>query len=91
MQAIRDYTGIKAVPAQVVQASDLQVRRISAAENFQREDLDAIEEFEAIVELTDAELIEDKQYASMMKNRADRVKTTMFLSNLCNSCHVDLF
>ncbi len=64
VQAIRDYTGIKSVPARVVEASDLQARRISAAENFQREDLTAIEEVEAIVELVDAELIEDKQYAS---------------------------
>jgi len=32
------------------------------------------EEVEAIVELVDAELIEDKQYASIGKNPADRKK-----------------
>ena len=74
VQAIRDYTGIKSLAARVVEASDIQARRIAAAENFQREDLTAIESVEAIVELVDAELIEDKQYAAMGKNPADRVK-----------------
>ncbi len=77
VQAIRDYTGIKSVPARVVEANDIQARRISAAENFQREDLTAIESVEAIVELVDAELIEDKQYASIGKSPADRVKTLL--------------
>ena len=40
---------------------------ISAAENLQREDLSAIEAIEAIVEIVDTELIEDKEYASMGK------------------------
>jgi hypothetical protein len=58
-------------------ADDLQARRISAAENIQREDLSAIEEVEAIVEIEDAELIEDKQYASMGKKPAVRVKALL--------------
>ncbi len=62
MQAIRDYTGIKSVPVRVVEANDIQARRISAAENFQREDLTAIEEVEAIVEHVDVDLIEDIKY-----------------------------
>ena len=69
MEAIREYTGIKAIPARIVDADDLQARRISAAENLQREDLSAIEEVEAIVEIVDAELIKDKEYASMGKSR----------------------
>jgi hypothetical protein len=83
VQAIRDYTGIKSVPARVVEVSDLQARRIAADENFQREDLTAIETVEAIVNLVDAdliedsELIEDKQYASMGKNPADRLRTLL--------------
>ena len=77
VQAIRDYTGIKSLAARVVEASDIQARRIAAAENFQREDLTAIESVEAIVELIDAELIEDKQYASMGKSPTDRVKTLL--------------
>ncbi len=86
VQAIRDYTGIKFVPALIVEASDIQARRIAAAENFQREDLTAIEEVEAIVELVDAELIGDKQYASMGKEPTNRVKTLLgkLHSIICN-------
>jgi ParB-like chromosome segregation protein Spo0J len=36
----------------------LQARRISAAENLQREDFSAIESIEAIVEIIDAQLID---------------------------------
>ena len=42
-RALRDYTNIKTIQAQIVKASELQARRISAAENLQREDLSAIE------------------------------------------------
>ena len=75
LRAIRDYTDIKTIQAQVVHVGDLQARRISAAENMQREDLSAIEAIEAIVEIVDTELIEDKKYATMGKTPADRVKT----------------
>ncbi len=50
---------------------------MSTAENLQRQDLSAIETIEAIVEIVDAELIEDKQYASMGKKPADRVKSLL--------------
>ena len=76
-RALRDYTSIKTIQAQIVTANELQARRISAAENLQREDLSAIEAIEAVVEIVDAELIEDKEYASMGKNPADRVKTLL--------------
>ncbi len=83
LRAVRDYMGIKAIPAKVVKASDLQARRISAAENLQREDLSAIETIEGNVEMVDvdliedAELIEDREYASMGKTPAERVKTLL--------------
>ena len=54
-----------------------QARRIWAAENLQSEDLSAIEPIEAIVEIVDAELIEDIQYLSMGKTPADRMKTLL--------------
>ena len=76
-RAVRDYTGMETIQAHIVKASDLQARRISAAENLQREDLSAIESIEAVVEIVDAELIGDKEYASMGKNAADRVKTLL--------------
>ena len=76
-RAIRDFTDLKTIPAQIIKADDLQARRISADENLQREDLSAIEEVEGIVEIVDAELIEDKEYASIGKNPAERVKVLM--------------
>ncbi|GAF99255.1 unnamed protein product, partial [marine sediment metagenome] len=76
-RAVRDFSEMETIQAQIVIAGDLQARRISAAENLQREDLSAIETIEAIVEIVDADLIEDKEYASMGKNPADRVKTLL--------------
>lgn len=77
LRAIRDYTEMKTIQAQVVHAGDLQARRMSAAENMQREDLSAIEAIEAIVEIVDAELTEDIEYSSMGKLSMDRVKTLL--------------
>lgn len=76
-RAVRDFTEMETVQAQIVIATNLQARRISAAENLQREDLSAIETIEAIVEIVDAGLIEDKEYASIGKKPADRVKTLL--------------
>jgi len=76
-RAIRDFTNLKAIPAQIIKADDLEARRISAAENLQREDLSAIETIEAIVEIVDAELIKDKEYASMGKKPANRVRALL--------------
>ena len=76
-RAVRDFTEMKTIPAQIVKATDLEARRISAAENVQRQDLSAIEMIEGTVELVDAELIEDKEYTSMGKTPADRVKTLL--------------
>ncbi len=54
MRAVRDFTEMETIQAQIVIATNLQARRISAAENLQREDLSAIEAIEAIVEIVDA-------------------------------------
>ena len=89
--AVREYTDIKTIQAQIVKASDLQVRRISAAENLQREDLSAIESIEGVVEIVDAELMEDKEYASMGKNPADRVKISLQIwLSLWNGYHFSI-
>ena len=76
-RAVRDFTEMKTIPAQIVKATDLEARRMSAAENVQREDLSAIETIEGTVEILDAELSDDKEYASTGKNPADRVKTLL--------------
>ena len=72
MEPLRKYTGIKAIPARIVNADNHQPRRISAHENLVCENLSAIETIEAIMELVEAELIQDKQYASMDKNLAGK-------------------
>jgi len=46
-------------------------------ERYQRKNLSAIEKIETIVEIVDAELIEDKEYAAMGKTSPDRVKTLL--------------
>ncbi len=82
-RAVRDFTELKTIPAQIVKATDLGARRMSAAENVLRQDLSAIELIEGIVELVDADLIDDadlimdKEYASMGKEPADRVKALL--------------
>jgi hypothetical protein len=77
VQAVRDYTDWKTIPAQIIKVDDLQAQHISAAENLQREDLSAIETIEGIVKIVDGELIQDKEYAAMGKNPAERVKTLL--------------
>jgi len=50
-RAVRDFTVMETIPAQIIKATDLEARRMSAAENLQREDLSAIETIEAVVEI----------------------------------------
>jgi len=76
-RAVRDFTEMETIQAKIVIASNLQARRIAAAENLQREDLSAIETIEAIVDIVDAELMEDKEYASMGEKPTDRVKALL--------------
>jgi ParB-like chromosome segregation protein Spo0J len=54
VEAVRNFTNRKTIPAQIIQADELVARRISAAENIQREDLSAVEMIKAIVEIVDA-------------------------------------
>ncbi len=57
-----------------MEIDDRGARRLSAAENIQREDLSVFETIEAIVELVDSELAADAQYAAMGPDSVDRVK-----------------
>jgi hypothetical protein len=77
LRAIRDYTELETIHAQIVTVDDLQARRISAAENMQREDLSAIEVIDAIVEIVDADLIQDKEYATVGKTPDSRLKALL--------------
>ena len=59
---------------------------MSAAENLQREDLAVFETIEAIVEIVDAELIDDAEYNSMGKHPVERVETLLGkLHSIANS------
>ncbi len=57
-RAIRDCTDMQTIEAKIIETDDIGARRLSAAENIQREDLTAFEIIEAIVELIDSELAE---------------------------------
>jgi hypothetical protein len=65
LRAMRHYTDRGTIEAKIIHVDDLQARRISAAENIQREGFSALETIEAIVEIVDAHLIEDTEYAAM--------------------------
>ena len=49
---------MQTIEAKIIETDDIGARRLSAAENTQREDLTAFEIIEAIVELIDSELAE---------------------------------
>ena len=76
-RAVRDYTDMKTIPAQIIKVNDLEARHISTAENLQREDLSFVEETEAIVEIVDAELMGDKEYTAKGEKPVDRVKALL--------------
>jgi len=84
-RAVTEYTRLTTIQSKIIEVDDLQARRISAAENFQREDFSAIESIEAIVEIVDAHLFEDSEYAAMGISPEKRVNT--LLSKL-HSIHV---
>ncbi len=64
---------IKTIEARVVKANDLEARRISAAENLQREDLCAIETIEGTVEKVDVDLIEDAELIEDIKYQRSEI------------------
>src|SRR6266850_2005515 len=73
-QLIKGATTIK---AEVQELTDLQARRLSLAENVQREDLSPIEWIAAIAEMVDAELVEDAEYAALAETAQLRVRTLL--------------
>jgi len=75
LRATLNYAKQTTIQAKIIHANDLQARRISAAENLQREDFSAIESIEAIVDIIDAQLIEDSEYAAMGQTPETRLNT----------------
>jgi ParB-like chromosome segregation protein Spo0J len=74
--------GATTIKAEVQELTDLQARRLSLAENVQREDLSPIEWIAAIAEMVDAEmvdaeLVEDAEYAALAETAQLRVRTLL--------------
>jgi N6-adenosine-specific RNA methylase IME4 len=69
--------GATTIRAEVREMGDLQARRLTAAENMQREDLSPIEWIGAIADMVDAELIEDAEYAALAETPQLRVRTLL--------------
>jgi len=85
LRAIKTFTPKKTIQAKIIQVDDLQARRISAAENLQRQDFSAVETIEAIVEIVDAHLIENQEYVAM----GDRPETRVYyLLGKLHSIHI---
>jgi ParB family chromosome partitioning protein len=69
--------GATTILAEVRPLTDLQARRLTAAENMQRENLSPIEWIAAIAEMVDAELIEDPEYAGLAETAQLRVQAQL--------------
>ena len=74
LRAVREYTDIRSILSRVIEANDLEARRIGAAENLQRENLSVIETIETIVDLVDSELCGDNVYDNMGDSAMLRVR-----------------
>jgi N6-adenosine-specific RNA methylase IME4 len=74
LRAARDHAGMEQIDCRIIEADDMSARRLCAAENLQRDDLSAIEEVGAIVEMVDAELIGDAEYDALGETPEERVK-----------------
>ena len=73
LRAIKDYTDMTSIQAKIADVDDLQARRISAAENFLRQDLSTIESIEATIKIIDVEMGKDPWYLTAGKNPIERV------------------
>jgi len=74
LRAARDHAGMEQIDCRIIEADDMSARRLCAAENLQRDDLSAIEEVGAIVEMVDAELVGGAEYDALGNSAEERVK-----------------
>jgi len=74
--------GSEDILARVMDVDDLTARRLCAAENLQREDLSQIEEVDAVIEMVDAEFIEDDEYRNMPKTNDPKTRVAKLLGRL---------
>jgi ParB family chromosome partitioning protein len=74
--------GLKEVPIIIKDLNEKQIREVSLIENLQREDLNAIEEGEAIKELMTAYELTQEEIASQLGKARPSVANTLRLLNL---------
>ncbi|RLA39666.1 MAG: hypothetical protein DRR06_18750 [Gammaproteobacteria bacterium] len=72
LRAVKTFSDT--ILSRVVDATDIQSRRMCAAENMQRENVSAAEEVEAIVDMVDAELMEVDEYTDFGDSPEVRVR-----------------
>jgi phage N-6-adenine-methyltransferase len=73
-RAAKEHAGLSKIMARIVYVDDHAARRMCATENMQRDDLSAIEEVEAKVEILDAEFGNDAEYVVLGETAGDRVR-----------------
>ena len=73
-RAAKEVAGLEKIMARIVYVDDHAARRMCATENMQRDDLSAIEEVEAKVEIIDAEFGDDSEYIALGSTAGERVR-----------------
>ena len=82
-RAIKQFTKLTVIEAQIIVANDLQARRLCATENLQRVDLTPLEEVMALAELVDATLLEfDQAYAPLAVIQEPKWRVRALLTKL---------
>ncbi len=73
-RAAKEVAGLEKIMARIVYVDDHAARRMCATENMQRDDLSAIEEVEAKVEILDAEFGDNAKYMELGATAGERVR-----------------
>ena len=83
-RAVKQFTALPTIAAQVLVVNDLQARRLCATENIQRADLTPLEEIKALAELVDASLLLEcgDEYEKLSPLQEPRWRVKMFLMKL---------
>jgi ParB family chromosome partitioning protein len=82
-RAAKEHAGLSKIMARIVYVDDHAARRMCATENMQRDDLSAIEEVEAKVEILDAEFGDDAEYMALGDMAGDRVRGLLGRMQTC--------
>ena len=83
-RAVKQFTSLPTIAAQVLMVNDLQARRLCATENIQRADLTPLEEIKALAELVDASLLLEygDEYEHLSPSQEPKWRVKMLLTKL---------